>query len=113
MAAGTPLTISHLSLEYVKVQIEAEQNGAAINPSGDVVQMAFPVQGVDPVTGDWKTASWEVAAPPTVTKTEYWARCLVGTGGAVALAAGRYDIWIKVTDSPEVPVQYAGVLIVT
>lgn len=113
MASGTPLTISSLSLEYVKVLVEASKAGAVINPTGDVVQLAFPVQGVAPATGDWKTGSWETAAPPNTTTTEYWARCLVGPSGAVALPAGRYDIWVKITDSPEVPVQYAGVLIVT
>ena len=36
------------------------------------------------------------------------ARCLVGTGGAVALTAGTYWVFVKVTDSPEAPVVMAG-----
>ena len=102
------LAISSVSLEYVRVQVTALKSGSSVNPTGDVVQMAFTGVGVLPVSGDWKTASWE-----TTPQNAYYAKCLVGSGGAVTLAAGRYDIWVKVTDSPEVPVKLAGQLLVT
>ena len=92
-----------LSTEYVKVPVAAVVNGAVFNPTVDTVQMAFPVRGATPVSGDWKAASWE-----TITGA-YYARCLVGpTGGTIALVVGIYDVWVKVTDSPEVPARRAG-----
>ena len=100
--------MSALSLEYVKVQVTALENGTAIDPTTDIVSMAFPVTNVVPVSGDWKSASWE-----TTPTGAYYARCLVGPGGTVTLAAGRYDIWIRVSDSPEVPVKQAGQLLIT
>jgi hypothetical protein len=68
--------------------------------------MAFMTSGT-PASGDLKTASWE-----TDTTTEpdtYYARCLVGPGGAVTLTAGvTYMVWVKVTDSPEVVLRRVG-----
>lgn len=102
------LTISALSLEYVRVAVSAEEDGVAVDPTGDTVQMAFPAQGVAPVAGDWKAATWETDAT-TEPDTRY-ARCLVGPGGTVTLAAGFYDVYVKVTDAPEVPILKAGQL---
>lgn len=95
------MRISSLSKEYVGIVVDAEASGLAVDPTGDVVEMAFPLTGVDPVSGDWKAAAWDTDAsttPPT-----YIAQCLVGPGGTIALAKGTYDIWVKVTDSPEIP----------
>ena len=82
-----------------------------MNPTADTVTMAFTAAGVDPVLGDYKTASWETDA--TTTPSTYYARCLVGPGGTVTLAAGTYEVWVKITDSPEVPVKRSGTLVVT
>jgi hypothetical protein len=100
------LEISALSLAYVRVQVRNKQSGAYTDPTGGTVQMAFPAVGVDPVSGDWKTASWET--DPTPTPPAYYARCLVGPAGTVALAAGTYDTWVKVTATPEIPILPAG-----
>jgi hypothetical protein len=97
------LELSALSTEYVKTSVIAIVNGTVIDPTSDTVQMAFPLRGVSPVAGDWKAGSWE-----TVSGLRY-ARCLVGpAGGTVTLAAGFYDCWLKVTDSPEVPARRVG-----
>lgn len=101
-------TISTLSLEFVRVPVQATVNGELVNISGDFVQMAFPVAGVAPVAGDWKGAGWET--DPTVTPNVYYARCLVGPSGSITLAAGMYDVWLKITDNPEAPVRKAGQL---
>lgn len=77
-------------------------SGLVPNLSADVVQMAFPLQSVAPVGGDWKAATWETDA--TASPTRYYARCLVGPAGTVTLATGLYDIWVKITHSPELPV---------
>lgn len=104
------VTVSSLSKTYVFVEIHATESGALVNPSALPVEMAFPLQAVAPVSGDWKTASWEVVAG---TPVQYRARCTVGPSGTVTLAAGRYDIWVRITTSPEVPVLRGGVLVVT
>ena len=93
------------TLEYVRVRVVAKKLGAVVDPTGDTVAIAFTNPGAVPVSGDWKTAAWETdtsTAPHT-----YWAVCLVGTGGAVTLTEGEYSVFVKITDSPEVPVKRA------
>lgn len=96
------MKIAAENLQYVPSEVVLRDSGAVPNLSTDVVQMAFPAQGVKPIAGDWKAASWETDA--TATPSRYFARCLVGPGGAVTLAAGIFDVWVKVTHSPELPV---------
>jgi hypothetical protein len=103
---GVMLTISTASLEYVLIPVAARASGASVDPTGDTVQMAILSTEDAPVSGDFKTASWETDA--TTTPDTYYARCLVGTGGAIVLAAGLYQVWVKITDSPEAPVKPAG-----
>ncbi|HCT81757.1 MAG TPA: hypothetical protein DGT23_35290 [Micromonosporaceae bacterium] len=100
--------ISTASLEYVLVPVSSEASGASVNPTSDTVTMAFLATESAPVAGDWKTATWETDATPD--PDIYYARCLVGTGGAVALTAGTYNVWVKISDSPETPVLRAGFL---
>ncbi len=100
------LTLSRLSKEYVRVAVAAEEAGAAVNPTLDVVQMAFTLNDAEPVAGDWKAATWETDA--STTPATYYARCLVGPAGTVVLGAGIYAVSVKVTDNPEVPVRKAG-----
>lgn len=100
------LTLYAASLEYVRVPMAVEKSGAPYDPTADTVVMAFIAGPAAPTSGDWKTASWDTDAstyPPT-----YYAQCLVGPGGTVTLAAGTWTVWVKVTDSPEVPVKRAG-----
>lgn len=100
-----------LSREYVLVKVSSKQSGSWVNITSDTVQMAFPVRGVAPVAGDLKAASWE-----TDTSTDpdtYYARCEVGPGGTVTLSEGVYDIYVKITDSPEIPYLYGGTLRIT
>lgn len=94
------LEISSLSLQYVKVPVTATLAGVAVNPTADVVQMAFPTPGTPPVT--WYTAAWETDSTASV--PVYLARTTIGPGGTAALAPGTYEIWVKVTDNPEIPV---------
>ena len=99
-------TIYALSTEYVRLQVAATVGGSTYNPTADTVQFAFPTSGVQPTT--WYSGSWETI------NGLYYARCLVGpTGGVTTLTAGTtYDVWVKITDSPEVPVRKLGQLIV-
>jgi hypothetical protein len=105
-----PLVISSASLEYVKARVFAKMSGAVIDPTADVVTMAFLASDADPVSGDFKAASWETDT--TTDPDSYFARCLVGPGGAATLTDGIYTVWVKIADSPEIPVKRAGQVIV-
>ena len=104
--------ISSLSLNYVKVAVSATDSGSAVDITSGTVTMAFTAVGTEPVSGDWKTASWETDA--TRTPNRYYARCLVGPSGTVTLTDGTYDVWVKVSGvGSEVPIIRAGQLVVT
>ena len=98
------LTIYSSSTQYVLVPVTFEVDGAATDPTADTVQFAFIAPGTDPVSGDFKSATWETTGTDT-----YAARCLVGpSGGVTTLSASTYSIFLKITDNPEIPVLEAG-----
>lgn len=105
-------TQSALTLEYVPASVTVTVGGNPLNPTGDTVQFAFMPDGVNPGIGDWKTGSWD-GMQPRPTGNAYLAQCLVGPGGTVALTPGVYTMWIKIVDSPEVPVIPCGLLTIT
>lgn len=106
------MTMPATSLEYVRTRVDVtDDTGAAVDPTSDPVAMAFTANGADPVSGDWKTASWTTDA--TGARPVYRARCLVGPAGTVTLTAGLYAVWVRITDSPEIPVIPAGYLRIT
>ena len=92
-----------LSTEYVRVPIAARENGVEVNPTSDAVYLALTT-GDEPASGDWHVGSWETD------DSTYYARLLVGPS-SLALAAGVWIVWVKVTDSPEIPVRKAGRLV--
>lgn len=98
---------SSLSTEYVRVAIGTTP---AVDPTSDNLQMAFPVTGNEPITGDWKSATWE--SDTSTVPTTYYARCLVGPGpgAVVTLTDGLYDVYVKVSDNPETVVKNTGAL---
>ncbi len=98
------LTIYSSSTQYVLVPVVFEVDGAAADPTADTVQMAFITPGTDPISGDFKSATWENTGTDT-----YAARCLVGpSGGATTLSAGSWSVVVRITDNPEIPVLDAG-----
>jgi hypothetical protein len=102
------ITISALSTEYVQVPVQAMVAGSPYNPTADVVQFSFVPSG-SAAPGSWNTGSWD-----TTVNDIYLAQCLVGPGSSgVVLAQGTYAVWVKITDSPEVPVKPAGTLAIT
>jgi hypothetical protein len=94
---------SVLDTRYVAIPVSATgTTGLPIDPTGDTVQFAFmpTPPGTSPGNGDWRAGSWA-----STSSGGYLAQCLVGpANGGVALATGTYQIWLKVTDSPEIPV---------
>lgn len=102
-------TLSALSTEYIPIQVSASVNGqSGYNPTSDAVSMAFINGTANPQTSDWHTASWQTYSSPS--GASYIAVCLVGPTGGVVLSVGTYNIWLKITDSPEVPVRQVGIL---
>ena len=97
------LEIQSQSTEYVKCLVTAVKAGASYDPTADTVQMTFSATEALSATPTWYAASWESA-----TCGDY-ARCLVGPSpGLVQPTAGTWWAFVKITDSPEVPVIKAG-----
>lgn len=85
------MRISSLSKEYITIPVTAD-----VNVLDDTVAWAFTDPDVDPTS--WTSGDWVAGTPPK-------ARILVGPGGSVTLTKGLRDVWLKVTDSPEIPVR--------
>lgn len=92
--------MSTIDLEFVKVPVSFKENGVFQDPTADLVQMAFMAAGSTPGALDWVNASWETAG------SRYLARALVGPTAKV-LTVGTYIVWVKITDSPEIPAKKA------
>ena len=105
--------ISDLSLEFVKVRVQATVNGVnPYNPTGDRVQFAFVAREAEPTGTDWVDGTWETQTVQTPNGTQhiYRALGLVGPNGGKVLAQGVYDVYVKIFDNPEVPVRFVGIL---
>lgn len=89
------LTIAADSVEYLEAVVSTSDN---LDPTSDPVEFAFelPSDG-NPEAGDWGAGSWKAGGPP------YVARALVGAA-PFDLADGVYQVWVRITDNPEVPV---------
>lgn len=105
-----PKTQSPSSTEYILVPITSQVLGQPYDPTGDTVAMAFLPSGQDPQDSDAHPAIWETwpgSAPMSGAEPPYpstfYASCLVGpANGGVVLAPGRYRVWVRVGDNPEV-----------
>jgi hypothetical protein len=107
------ITLSQSSLSTNDVQVPVSiQSPTAFDPSSDVVQFAFTPYTYPttvPGSGDWHNGSWAVFAGPS-----YWAQITVGpANGGIVLARRKWSGWIKVTDSPAVPVEQCFLLQIT
>ena len=103
------IALSQLSLEDILIPVSVTKSGASYNPGSDPVAFAFmPIPTQVPQVSDWKTGSWQTAS--TNILYPYNAVCLVGPGGTVNPGIGTYLIYLKVTDSPEIPVLTGGQL---
>jgi hypothetical protein len=101
------LVISSLSLQYVHCAVASTSAGVDVDPTGDVVALAFVPQGSTPSPSDFKTGSW--VQDTTTVPTTHFARALVGpVGGVITLSPGLVDIYVRVSDNPETPVLKSG-----
>ncbi len=96
------LTISAVSKQYIRVPVTAEAD-----PTGDAISWAIIDQGQEPAPSDFVAGNWQTLAGT------YYARVLVGPGSSLVLARGYYEMFVQITDNPEIPVLRAGVLEVT
>ncbi|MEU1800892.1 hypothetical protein [Streptomyces sp. NPDC019937] len=103
------ITQSALSLQYVQTAVTATVAGAPYNPTVSSVEFAFTRVPAAPGPSDWVTGSWD-GTTPRLPGSTYVAQCLVGPGGAITLVAGTYTMWIRITDTPEVPVINVGIV---
>lgn len=95
------LSMLAASTEYVTATITADHD-----ITGDTIQVALPTSGQAPAT--WYNATVLGVVPGSGSWTATY-RLLVGpAAGDVALDAGSYDWYVKLTDSPEVPVRNVG-----
>lgn len=96
-----------ISTAFVPVNITAVSGGFSFNPTADIINFAFILNGSrQPVAADWHTASWTTATPP------YMAQVLVGPSGGVNLSAGSYTIWAQIIAAPQILTFPAGYLII-
>lgn len=89
------LAISSLSKEYIKAPVTAD-----VDPTDSAVAFAFTDIGAEPADDDWTAGEWVDGET-----SPYIARILVGPGGDIELDDGRYWCWLRITDSPEIPVE--------
>jgi len=94
-----PLTMLAASTEYVTSTITADHD-----ITNDAIQVSLPLTGAQP--SNWISATVLGVVPGSGKWTATY-RLLVGPqAGDVSLEAGSsYDWYVKVTDSPEVPVR--------
>ena len=105
--------MSHLSTQYYLVPIAATRLGVAYNPTGDTVQFSFmPTPTQVPGNADWVSGSWDTSSASVL--YPYSAKCLVGPAGPIiTLGIGTYVVYVKVTDSPEIPAFVVGQLAIS
>ncbi len=105
------LNMSHLSTEYVNIPVSVTKAGVPYNPTSDAVQFAFmPTPTQVPQNADWQTGDWQTYTGNIL--YPYLAQCLVGPSGTITLGTGTYVIYLKITDSPEIPVLVGGQLVI-
>jgi hypothetical protein len=98
------MMLAAASTEYIRVPVTATEAGEPVDITGDTVALGFTDSWNSDAPAEWHPATWETI------NDVHTARLLIGPGTDVALTAGAWDVWVKVTDNPETPVLKAGVL---
>jgi hypothetical protein len=102
---------SQASRQFVRAVVTPIVGGQPYNPTADVVAFAFTEPGASALGVQWFSAEW--ASSESTGSGGYLAQCLVGPGGTVQLAPGSYQVWVMVTDNPEIPVLPAYLLTIS
>lgn len=94
------VTLSALTREYLRLDVTSEDDLA-----GTGVEVAFVALGQDPAEIDWVTAdSWAIE------DSTWRARILIGPGGTTDPGQGDHQIWMRLTDTPEIIVRRTDTL---
>jgi hypothetical protein len=115
MITLTQLAGSTAPVQFAVEAIDAEGN--AYDPTGDPVYVALsaitsPPTAFDPGTATWNSAFWSVQ--PGNPAPVYWVNILFGPlNGGVAVTAGSYIAYTKITDDPAVPILPSAYVIFT
>lgn len=98
------LVLSSLTTEYLHIPVTGD-----VDLDAQVVAIAvIPVGQEEPADDEWHEAAWVGAVGTTRS-----ARVLIGPEEDLELANGTYTAWVKVTDTPEIPVRKSGLIRVT
>ena len=101
LGAMSPSVMQSVSSELLVVPVMASLAGAAVDPSGATVEFAFVAIGALPADSDWLAGAWQ-------TYSAYGLTRYVAAYEVSGFAAGEYDVWLRITDSSIVPVDYLG-----
>lgn len=96
---STTINRSVVSSEYLQVAVTSNTLLGS-----QAVKMAVITADTEPESGDFAAVSWASATP---------AYANTARKSATTYAVGQWDVYVQVVDSPEVPVVYAGRMIVT
>lgn len=105
------ITRSVLDTQYLPYPVAFIIGGVAQNPTSDTVQFAFMPNPANqnPGTSDWHTGTWITTSTGT-----YMAQILIGPANTgTPLTVGLYNVWIKITDNPEIPIEQIDLLTIT
>ena len=99
------VTVSGLDVDEVSVLSTVDlhvavtclaPDGSQVDPTGGAVAFAILASGTRPTSGTtWLSGVWDV------TGAGFSASVLIGPAGSGALVVGEYDVFIQLTDSPE------------
>ena len=106
------------SVETVRVPYASLSNlGVLEDPTSATVEIGFSGdRETEPAS--WNAATWEtseklrIPVGGTIVESPYKVAILIGTG-ATDLAIGLHAMWLRVTDSPEVPIRFVSFIEVT
>jgi hypothetical protein len=89
------------SVEFLSVWVDTD--GVATLSSQPVAIALTPLRSDPDDDTTWRGASWAGSAA-----TARSAAILIGPGTSHEIDAGKYEVWVKVTDNPETPIVHAG-----
>jgi len=88
----------HGTQERYRAKVSFERAGRYVDLSSDPVEMAFVAVGDVLSDGDFADAEWEVN--DQIDPPDY-----IAVGDITSLAEGDWDIYVRVTDDPEIPIK--------
>lgn len=92
--------IPAISVEYVKVAVTGP---TGVDLTELDIALAIVADGQIPDTDDWQVGTWIGSS----------AALLIGPGTDLELDRGTYDVYVRVTSDPEIPVLPSGSIHIT